>query len=147
MSIWRTKRRYEENRRFNERADTALLAIGMLRNEEEGLTVSWSEEELRSQLREGRKLLEEVRNALSDPESSEDYIYALSQRLCDHWRITPSKAEARLAENINILERASEELTAVEGLSEAEKTLFDIHEIAGQASESESEKFRDKLVN
>jgi len=54
MSIWRTRRRHEENRRFNEQADAALLAIGVLRNRDDGLEMSYQDDTLRSQLSEGK---------------------------------------------------------------------------------------------
>jgi hypothetical protein len=146
MSIWRTKRRHEENRRFNEQADAALLAIGVLRNRAEGLEQPHDDDVLRSQLREGQALLSTLRRGLQSPEDADDYTYALAQQLCDSWRQVPREAVSQLVQDIETLEQAAERLETVEGLDHAEATLSDVEELAGQLSESEAELLRSKLV-
>lgn len=146
MSIWRTKRRHEENRRFNEQADAALLAIGVLRNREEGLEQSHDVDILRSQLRDGQTLLSTLRHGLQSPEDADDYTYALAQQLCDSWRQVPRESVGRLEQDIETLEHAAERLETVEALDHAEATLSDVEELAGQLSESEAERLRSKLV-
>lgn len=147
MSVWRRKRRYEENRRFSERADAALLAVGILRNTADGIESSRSDEDLRQKLREGRELLEEMRQALRSPEQADDYAYALAHELCDHWTIVPEDAAERLADDIDTLEDVEETLVAVPELEHAKETLDDIEKIAGRISEEEAEQMRDNLVN
>ncbi|ACM58763.1 hypothetical protein Hlac_3232 [Halorubrum lacusprofundi ATCC 49239] len=146
MSIWRTRRRHEENRRFNEQADAALLAIGVLRNRDDGLEMSYQDDTLRSQLSEGKKLLSKLRRGLTSPEEVDDYTYALSQQLCDNWRQVSNEAVTRLEEDIESLEQAEENLDAVQGIQRAETTLTDIEELAGKVSKSEAERLRSKLV-
>jgi len=133
MSIWRTRRRHEENRRFNEQADAALLAIGVLRNRDDGLEMSYQDDTLRSQLSEGKKLLSKLRRGLTSPEEVDDYTYALSQQLCDNWRQVSNEAVTRLEEDIESLEQAEENLDAVQGIQRAETTLTDIEELAGKS--------------
>lgn len=146
MSIWRTKRRHEENRRFNEQADAALLAIGVLKNRDEGLEQPHDDTVLRSQLQEGQTLLSTLRRGLQSSEDVDDYTYALAQQLCDSWRQVPGEAVTRLEQDIETLEQAEERLEAVEGLDHVEATLSDVEELAGQLSESEAERLRSKLV-
>lgn len=147
MSVWRRKRRYEENRRFSERADAALLAIGILRNTANGIKSSRTDEDLRQKLREGRELLEEMRQALRSPEKVDDYTYALAHELCEYWTIVPKDASERLADDIDTLEDVEETLIAVPELEYAEETLDDVEKIAGRISEEEAEQMRDNLVN
>jgi hypothetical protein len=146
MSIWRTKRRHEENRRFNEQADTSLLAIGVLKNRDEGLELAYDDNVLRSQLREGQTLLSALRRGLQSPEDVDDYTYALAQRLCDNWRQVRGETVTRLNRDIETLEQAEERLEVVEGIDHVESTLSDVEELAGQLSESEAERLRSKLV-
>lgn len=147
MSIWRTKRRYEENRRFSERANSALLAIGMLINREEGLNLSIDHEEMASNLQEGQELLQDLREALLEPETADDYTFALAQNLCDHWRIVPEDAAGRLSEAIALMQKAEDEMTMVRGLEQAQEVLEDIEKIAGTTSKSEARQLRNNLVN
>ncbi len=146
MSIWRTRRRHEENRRFNERADAALLAIGVLRNRADGLELSYEDEELKSQLKDGEQLLLDLRRGLTSPADVGDYTYALAQQLCDSWRMVPDEAVAKLTEDIKTLERAKTHLKAVNKIDDVETTLSDVEKLAGQVSKSEAEKLRSKLV-
>lgn len=147
MSVWRRKRRYEENRRFSERADAALLAIGILRNSADGIQLSRSDEDIQQKLEEGRELLKEMRQALRAPEQVDDYTFALAHNLCDSWKIIPEDASERLAKDIETLQNAKEALVAVPGLEQTEETLADIEEIAGRISEAEAQQMRNNLVN
>lgn len=147
MSIWRTKRRHEENRRFNEQADAALLAIGVLKNRDEGLEQSHDDDVLRSQLQEGQNLLLSLQQGLQSPEDVDDYTYALTQQLYESWRQVREEAITRLAQDIKTLEEAEEHLDTVGNIDRVEETLSDIEELAGQVSESEAEQLRSKLVS
>jgi hypothetical protein len=147
MSIWRTKRRYEENRRFSERANSALLATGMLINREEGLSLTMDSEEIATNLQNGQELLQDLRKALLEPETADDYTFALAQNLCDHWRTVPKNAAGRLSEAISALQKAEEDTSHVEGLEQAQRVLEDIEKIAGTTSESEARQLRNNLVN
>lgn len=147
MSIWRTKRRYEESRRFNERADSALLAISILKNEAEGVSASHTDTDLRSQLQVGQELIEDLAEALENPELADDYTYALAHKLCDTWRMVPEDVVGKLKEEAAILERTTRKLQIVGGLDEVEDTLEDIDEIAAKTSKSEAERLRSNLVS
>lgn len=147
MSVWRNKRRYEENRRFSERADAALLAIGILENSAAGIDSSRTDEDLQQHLREGRELLEELRQAVAAPAQVDDYTFALAHKLCKSWKLVSEDAADRLASDIDTLRTAEDTVTAVSGLNRAEETLADIEDIAGRISESEAQQMRNNLVN
>lgn len=147
MSIWRRKRRYEENRRFSERADDALLAIGILRNSAEGLDTSRGEEEIRQMLSNGFKLLQELASALHQPEQADDYSIVLANELCELWAIVPSDAYDRLREDADIVAAVEEDLSVKNGIREATQTFEDIEAVAGQISETEAEEMRNDLIN
>lgn len=147
MSIWQSKRRYEESRRFNERADNALLAIGMLKNEADGLDVSYDSDEIRSYLNEGKQLLVQLSEALENPEKVDNYTFTLAHDLCDRRREVAGDIIHKLQEEADILEQTAEELCVTEGLSDVESTLSDINRIATETSQTESKRFRTNLVN
>lgn len=147
MSIWRTKRRYEESRRFNERADAALLAISILRNEAEGVSTAHTDSDLKSQLTVGQELIEDLAEALANPERADDYTYALAHKLCDTWRMVPEDVVDKLEEEAVILNRTRQTLQPAGGLDDVEATLEDIDEIAAKTSQSEAERLRSNLVN
>ncbi len=147
MSIWRRKRRYEQNRRFSERADDALLAIGLIRNAADGIETTRSDAELRENLSEGKSLLEELRAALENPEEVDAYSVALAHRLCKQWKFVPEDAVERLTEDIQTVEEVSERLATTRGLSRTEETFEDIESTAAQISESEAEEIQKQIVN
>jgi hypothetical protein len=147
MSVWRNKRRYEENRRFSERADAALLAVGILQNSADGIETSRSDEDLQENIAEGRELLEELRRALEAPEQVDDSTFALAHKLCNSWKLVPEDAVERLATDVGTLRTAEETVSTVHGLNKVEETLSDIEEIAGRISEAEAQQMRNNIVN
>ena len=147
MSIWRRKRRYDENRRFSDRANSALLVVGMLMNEREGIEADSDSEKLISSLSEARELLEELQDALTEPENADNYTYELAQALCDEWRVVPEDGAERLETAIQTILEAEQQRTAVAGLEEARKVLLTVEQIAGDISESEAEQLQDNLAN
>lgn len=147
MSIWRRKRRYEENRRFSERADSALLAIGLIRNSADGIESTREDEDLRQKLSEGRELLEELRLGLRNPEQVDAYTVALAHRLCDLWKIVPSDAIDRLSTDIEVVSTLEETLSTTPRIRQTAKTLEDVEDVASRISETEAEEIRNSIIN
>jgi hypothetical protein len=147
MSLWRAKRRFEANKKFNSSADEALLAIAVIRSRTKGEKLSYSDEELREMLGEGMDLLSEIRTSLLSPEKVDDYVYNLSQELVDERNMVSEDVAEELEGEIEVLEGIQESLAVVSGTDDVEETLETIEEIAGEASEDQSENIRSHLVN
>ena len=147
MSIWRRKRRYEENRRFSERADDALLAIGLIRNSAGGIETVRSDSDLREKLRKGENLLKELRTALENPEEADAYAVALAHRLCDQWKVIPEDAIDELSADIQTVRKVQESLSTTRRLSRTAETFEDIENTAARISQSEAEEIRKQIVN
>jgi len=146
MSIWRRKRRYEENRRFSERADDALLAIGLIRNSADGIGSSRSDDDLRAKLTAGRELLEELRTALQDPEEVDAYTVVLAHRLCDSWRLVPEDGVDRLSTDIEVVSSVEKSLSPTQGLDRAVETFDDVEDVAARISESEAQEMQNQIL-
>jgi hypothetical protein len=147
MSIWRRKRRYEENRRFSERADDALLAIGLIRNSADGIETKRTDAELREKLSRGEELLQELQSALENPEQVDTYAVALAHRLCEQWQLVPEDAVDELAKDIQTIRKVRQTLSTTHGLSRTAETFEDIENIAARISESEAEQIQKQIVN
>jgi len=147
MSIWRRKRRYEENRRFSERADDALLAIGLIRNSADGIETTRTDSDLREKLSRGENLLKELRTALETPEEVDAYTVALAYRLCEQWKVVPEDAVDELSKDIQTIEKVRETLSTTRQLSRTARTFEDIENTAARISESEAEEIQKQIVN
>lgn len=146
MGLWRSKRRYEENRRFSERASSALLAIGILENSEEGLNTSFSDDELREYLTTGVELLDDIKTGLEEPTTVDDYTLALAQHLSHNRKVPREDLADELDRHIEILQDARETLEPPSRINRAVQTIEEIEEIAGRVTEQEAAELRDTLV-
>lgn len=147
MTRWRAKRRYEANRRFGESADDALVAISILKGEQEGIDLNQSNETLTTKLRRGRELLESIRDAIAENPAVDPYKMAIASKLVDDDPNPPSRIVANLDDMIAALTTAEETLTYSEDLVEVRDWLKRISETASRTSRDSITRMRGSLAD
>lgn len=146
MSLWRAKRKYEANQGLNETADDALLAIAILQNESDEFGV-YTSEEVEENLEDGCEILQEVNDALENPNEVSSYYLALA----DHLRTTGRKQTVKqfrrdLETATTALAESSESLRRESGLDKAKKLLQRIEEFTSETSKRNVDHMRGNLA-
>lgn len=145
MTLWRSKRRYERGRRLSEQADDALYALALLQTDEPITKTRISE--VREELRQGRDVLNTIRDALANPEEVDSYTYIVARRLREHYGEINIHAIQRLDRALEILETAESELAYQAGLDDVVEMLETLEHIAAQTSDQEAERMRSHVAH
>jgi hypothetical protein len=146
MTRWRAKRRYEANRRFSERADDTLVAIAILKGRRDGIELEQTDEELAEKLRQGRDLLEDIRNALAEEPGVDPYEMAIAEELANNAPNPPSVLVGDFDELIDALETAEQTLTYTEELDNVRMWLKRISNTASRTSREAINRMRGSLA-
>jgi len=147
MSLWKSKRRYEANRRFGSKADEAILAITVLKNDDIGGNLIEDEDAFCEKLGEGKEVLRDLRDALKHPEQADDYQVVIAEELRSDWGKIESDAVERLELYLAHLERASNELEYFENLHDVRRTFERIEDFTSQTAERNADRFRGRRVD
>lgn len=146
MSLWRAKRKYEANQGLNETADDALLAIAILKNESDTFGM-YTSQEVRENLEDGRETLQEIRDALDNPNEVSSYYLALADHLRTTGRKqTPKQFSRELETATTALAESSESLRWESGLNKAKQLLQRVEEFTSETSKRNVDHMRGNLA-
>lgn len=145
MSLWRSKRRYETGRHISDQADNALYALALLQSN--GSVTKTRTGELRDNLEDGETALRTLRDALENPEESDNYTYTLASQLREHYGDINKYAIERLNRFLSLLERAKGDLVYYDDIDEVVEALELVEELATKTTEQDAEQLRDYVAH
>jgi hypothetical protein len=145
MSLWRSKRRYETGRQISNQADNALYALALLQSD--GSVTKTRTDELRDNLEDGEAALRTLRDALENPEESDNYTHSLASQLREHYGDINKYAIERLNRLLSLLERAKKDLVYYDDIDEVVEALELVEELATKTTERDAEQLRDYVAH
>lgn len=146
MSLWRAKRKYEANQSLNETADDALLAIAVLQNDGDEFGV-YDSGEVREKLSDGAEILQQLQQAIDEPEQVSSYYLALANHLRTSGRKqTANQFRRELTDATTALSEASKTIRWNSGLNKAKKLLQRVEEFTSETSKRNVDHMRGHLA-
>ena len=136
MSKWRAKRQLISHKQIMESAESALLALSILRARDHEVDLDYSDEVIEKGLSDGKVLIENVADAINNEQLNDVEYLSIAQDILEKSSSPPSRIARKYRQHVSTIEDVETKLEYDDDLEEVEDILENILQIASTESQN-----------